>query len=105
MGKLTHSQSLASPMQSNRCELVFLIGSERWWEPTDLEALRTAGVSLSDFRSVRGRFYGTCPVGMGWSKSRQDAAPTAANRNVGAAPVGGVRGSGSCGRLPWERFL
>ena len=51
------------------------------------------GTDLSDFGSFRGRFYGACPAGMGWSKSRQDAAPTFLLAAVG----------GSCGRFPWER--
>ena len=48
----TQDKRLASLLELPKLRAV-VIGGERWWEPADLEALRTAGVSLSNFIEVQ----------------------------------------------------
>lgn len=48
----TQDKRLASLLELPKLRAI-VIGSERWWETADVEALRTAGVSLSDFLEVQ----------------------------------------------------
>ena len=48
----TQDRRLAALLELPKLRAI-VIGSERWWEPADLEALRTAGVSFSNFLEIR----------------------------------------------------